>query len=60
VRQGEDHVKVWNGQQFGRSRRQPLGARVPLALRAVPIAARNGVRTITCLMGSFSLRGVRC
>ena len=60
VRQGEDLVKVWNGQQFGRSRRQPLGARVPLALRAVPIAARNGVRTITCLMGSFSLRGVRC
>jgi hypothetical protein len=38
MRQREDDVKVRNGQQFSRARRQPLGTRVPLALRAVPVA----------------------
>ena len=39
VRQSEDDVEIRNGQQFSRARGQPLGTRVPLALRAVPIAA---------------------
>ena len=39
MRQSEDDVEVRNGQQFSRARGQPLGARVPLALGAVPIAA---------------------
>ena len=39
MRQCEDHVEVRNGQQFSRARCQPLGARVPLALGAVPVAA---------------------
>jgi hypothetical protein len=39
VRQSEDNVEVRHGQQFSRTRRQPLGARVALALGTVPIAA---------------------
>lgn len=39
VRQGEDDVEVRHGQQLSRTRGQPLGARVPLALGTVPIAA---------------------
>ena len=39
VRQGEDDVEIGHGQQFSRPRRQPFCARVPLALRTVPIAA---------------------
>jgi hypothetical protein len=59
VRQCKDNVEVRYGQQFCRARRQPFCARVALALGAVPIAACNGVHSITCLMGSFSLWGVR-
>src|SRR5271169_7084384 len=40
MRQRENHVEVRHGQQFGRARREPFCARVSLALRAVPIAAR--------------------
>ena len=40
VWQGEDDVEVRHGQQFSRTGGQPLGARVPLALGTVPIAAR--------------------
>ena len=39
MRQREDDVEVGHGQQFIRARRQPFCARVPLALRAVPVAA---------------------
>ena len=39
VWQSEDDVEVRNGQQFSRAHGQPLSARVPLALGAVPIAA---------------------
>ena len=39
VRQRKDDVEVRYGQQFGRARRQPFCARVPLALGAVPISA---------------------
>ena len=39
VGQGEDDVEVRHGQQLSRTRGQPLGARVALALGAVPVAA---------------------
>src|ERR1035438_4342884 len=39
MRQREDDMKVRNGQQFIRTRGQPLGTRVALALGTVPIAA---------------------
>src|SRR5882757_7839400 len=37
--QREHDVEVRHGQQLSRTRGQPLGARVPLALLAVPVAA---------------------
>ena len=37
--QREHDVEVGHGQQFSRTRGQPLGTRVPLALRTVPVAA---------------------
>ena len=39
MRQREDDVEVWDGQQFSRASRQPFCACVPLALGAVPVAA---------------------
>ena len=48
VGQGEHDVEVGHGQQFSRTRGQPLGTRVPLALGAVPVAAgveRDGLMT---------------
>jgi hypothetical protein len=47
-------VGVRCGQQFRTPRVEPAVARIALALRAMPVAARNGEPTITCLMGSFS------
>ena len=38
-RQGEDDVEIGNRQQFRRPIGEPLCARQPLALRAVPVAA---------------------
>jgi hypothetical protein len=52
VRDGEDHVKVIRGQEFLFPSGKPTLARLGLALGAVPIAARNGELSITCLMGS--------
>ena len=39
-RQGEHDVEVRHRQQLGLSGGEPLGARPPLALRAMPVAAR--------------------
>ena len=39
-REGEDHVEILHGQQFGGALLQPLGAGQALALGAVPVAAR--------------------
>jgi len=50
--QGKDHVKILDWQEFGAPIFEPLCPRQGLALRAMPIAARNGVHSITCLMGS--------
>jgi len=58
-RQREDGVHIASGQQSPLARLEPAHARVALTLGTVPVAARNGAHTITCLMGSFLLWGVR-
>ena len=55
----EDEMKVADGQQFLLPFLKPLVARSGLTLGTVPVAACNGVHSITCLMGSFLLWGVR-
>jgi hypothetical protein len=52
VRERENDVGVRRGQQFGTPRVEPAVALVVLALGAMPVAARNGELSITCLMGS--------
>ncbi len=47
-RQREDHVVVLDRQQIGLPRLEPALGRAALALRAMPVAARNGVRPIPC------------
>jgi hypothetical protein len=59
TRKSEDGVHVSCGQQFPLPRSEPAQAGVALALGAMPVAARNGELSITCLMGSFLLWGVR-
>jgi hypothetical protein len=54
VVQGEDDMEVRHRQQLGGTRGQRSGTRVGLAPGAVPVAARNGSLSITCLMGSLS------
>ena len=51
--QGEDDVHVAGGQQLAFPRLEPAPAGVALTLGAVPVSARNGELTITCIMGSF-------
>jgi hypothetical protein len=59
TRQGEYRVDVASGQEFPFPRREPAQAGVALAPRTMPVATRNGVLSITCVMGSFLLWGVR-
>ena len=53
--QGEDGMHVARRQQFGFPRLKPAQAGVALTAWAMPVAARNGVHPITCLMGSACL-----
>ena len=53
VRQGENHVEITYAEQFLFAGGEPALARLRLALWAMPISARNGELTITCLMGSI-------
>jgi hypothetical protein len=53
VRDGKDDMEVVGGEKFSLSRRHPPFAGLRLALRTVPVAARNGEISITCLMGSI-------
>jgi len=56
--QSKDHMEVLDlGEQFGLAVFKPLGAGKRLTLGTMPIPARNGVHSITCLMGSFVLWG---
>jgi len=54
TRKGEDDMDIRGGQELATARLQPLVAGVGLALGTVSLAARNGVLSITCLMGSSS------
>ena len=58
-RQGEDGMDIACGQQFPLARLKPAQARVALASGTMPVSARNGELSITCLMGSFLLWRVR-
>ena len=53
MRDAEDHVKVVTRQHFLFASCEPALTRLRLALRAMPVTARNGELSITCLMGSF-------
>jgi len=53
MRKGEDYVHVVGGQEFLPTRLEPAVAGLGLTLGTVPISARNGELSITCLMGSF-------
>jgi hypothetical protein len=55
----EDEMIVADRRQLLLALLKPQVACSGLALRAVPVAAGNGVLSITCLMGSFLLWGVR-
>jgi hypothetical protein len=52
LRQSEHGMDVASGQQFPFARPEPAPARVALASWAMPVSARNGELSITCLMGS--------
>jgi hypothetical protein len=52
-------VHIASGQQSPLARLEPAHARVALTSWAMPVSACNGAHTITCLMGSFLLWGVR-
>ena len=56
--QREHDMEIRNRQQLGLPGRQPLGTRLPLALRAMAVAAGNGRRPLAALwanpvMGSW-------
>jgi hypothetical protein len=60
-RHGENDREVRHRQQVGLAVRQPFGTGQPLALRAMPVAARNGRRPLPALwakpvMGSWRSR----
>src|ERR1700675_1027132 len=56
--QREDHVVILHGQQVGLTCLEPPVCGARLALRAMAVTTRNGVRPITCLMGSCFEWGV--
>jgi hypothetical protein len=53
MRQGEDHMNIWDREKFSLARGEPLVPGVGLTLRAMAVTARNGELSITCLMGSL-------
>ena len=53
TRKREDHMNVARREQLLLTLLEPAVASSCLTLRAVPISARNGELSITCLMGSF-------
>src|SRR5262249_45270640 len=58
VRQTEHDMEVTGGQEFPLSGGDPSLACLRLTLGTMPVPARNGEISITCLMGSISLWGV--
>ena len=59
MREREDDVDVGHVEQLALAGLEPALPRLRLTLRTVAITARNGVHSITCLMGSNCLWGVR-
>jgi hypothetical protein len=59
VRESKDQMEVADRQQFSLAVFQPAGFSQALALGAMAIPTGNGELSITCLMGSTSLWGVR-
>ena len=59
VRHGEHDMEVVSGEKFPLPCLDPSLSRLRLALRAASRTAGNGVLSITCLMGSNSIWGVR-
>jgi hypothetical protein len=55
LRQGEDRMDIARRQQLPFTLLEPADAGVALTSWAVPVAACNGARSITCLMVSNSL-----
>ena len=55
MRQGEDNMDVRYGQKIPAAGIEPAVTGVGLALWTMPVSARNGELSITCLMGSLSL-----
>src|SRR5258708_36959856 len=55
----EDHVQVAGREQFSSTRSDPAFSCSDLTLRAVAIAAANGVLSITCIMVSIFYWRVR-
>ncbi len=53
MRKGKDHVHVAGRQEFLAARLQPAVAGLGLTLGTVPISARNGELSITCLGLNF-------
>ena len=58
MRKGEDHMNIGRSQKFAAACLQPTVASGGLTLGTVPIATRNGVHPISCLMGSIFFGGV--
>src|SRR5258708_3668965 len=58
-RYGEDDVEIRHRKQFGLPVGEPLGAREPLALWAMPVAAGNGHRPLPALWAN-SVMGSWC
>ena len=57
TRKREDHMHVLRRKKFPATLLQPTFASARLTLWAVPISTGNGELPITCIMGSFFLRG---
>ena len=61
MRRGEDDVEVGHGQQLSRTRGQPSGACVALALGAMPVAARViGDGVMSAAGASIAMTTQRC
>jgi hypothetical protein len=59
VRQREDDMHVGHVEELTLPRGEPAVTGLGLTLRTVPIAARNGVLSISCLMESTRFWGAR-
>ena len=52
MRYREDHMRILTREEFGLPFGEPRLTGAGQTLRAMPVAARNGVHSVTCEMGS--------